>query len=86
MPIAQFPGQRNWGYDGVQPFAAQYSYGGPEGLKQFVNACHQQGLAVVLNVVYNHLGPEGNYLANFGPYFTDNYKTPWGAARTSMAR
>jgi len=80
MPIAQFPGERNWGYDGVQPFAAQYSYGGPEGLKHFVNACHQQGLAVVLDVVYNHLGPEGNYLGNFGPYFTDNYKTPWGAA------
>ena len=80
MPIAQFPGQRNWGYDGVQPFAAQYSYGGPKGLKQLVNACHQQGLAVVLDVVYNHLGPEGNYLGNFGPYFTDRYKTPWGAA------
>jgi maltooligosyltrehalose trehalohydrolase len=80
MPIAQFPGQRNWGYDGVQPFAAQYSYGGPEGLKHFVNACHQQGLAVVLDVVYNHLGPEGNYLGSFGPYFTDHYKTPWGAA------
>ncbi len=80
MPIAQFPGQRNWGYDGVQPFAAQYTYGGPEGLKQLVNACHQQGLAVVLDVVYNHLGPEGNYLGDFGPYFTDRYKTPWGAA------
>ncbi len=80
MPIAQFPGPRNWGYDGVQPFAAQYSYGGPEGLKRLVNACHQQGLAVVLDVVYNHLGPEGNYLGNFGPYFTDRYKTPWGAA------
>jgi maltooligosyltrehalose trehalohydrolase len=80
MPIAQFPGQRNWGYDGVQPFAVQYSYGGPEGLKHFVNACHQRGLAVVLDVVYNHLGPEGNYLGSFGPYFTDNYKTPWGAA------
>jgi maltooligosyltrehalose trehalohydrolase len=79
MPIAQFPGSRNWGYDGVYPFAAQASYGGPEGLKRLVNACHQRGLAVVLDVVYNHLGPEGNYLNDFGPYFTDRYKTPWGA-------
>src|SRR6266849_8185285 len=80
MPIAQFPGQRNWGYDGVQPFAAQYSYGGPKGLKQLVNACHQQGLAVALDVVYNHLGPEGNYLSAYAPYFTDRYRTPWGQA------
>ena len=80
MPIAQFPGRRNWGYDGVYPFAAQASYGGPEGLKRLVNACHQRGLAVVLDVVYNHLGPEGNYLHDFGPYFTDRYKTPWGGA------
>src|SRR5262249_61240267 len=78
--IAQFPGSQNWGYDGVYPFAAQTSYGGPEGLKRLVNACHQRGLAVVLDVVYNHLGPEGNYLHDFGPYFTDRYKTPWGAA------
>jgi maltooligosyltrehalose trehalohydrolase len=80
MPVAQFPGARNWGYDGVYPFAAQDSYGGPEGLKRLVNACHKVGLAVVLDVVYNHLGPEGNYLHDFGPYFTDRYKTPWGAA------
>ena len=80
MPVAQFPGSRNWGYDGVYPFAVQHSYGGPEALKRLVNACHQQGLAVVLDVVYNHLGPEGNYLWDFGPYFTDRYKTPWGSA------
>jgi len=80
MPVAQFPGARNWGYDGVYPFAVQNSYGGPQGLKRLVNACHKLGLAVVLDVVYNHLGPEGNYLIEFGPYFTDSYKTPWGAA------
>jgi maltooligosyltrehalose trehalohydrolase len=78
MPVAQFPGERNWGYDGVYPFAAQNSYGGPQGLKRLVNACHQRGLAVVLDVVYNHLGPEGNYLAAYGPYFTQRYRTPWG--------
>ncbi len=80
MPVAQFPGNRNWGYDGAYPFAVQDSYGGPMGLKKLVNACHQKGLAVVLDVVYNHLGPEGNYLRDFGPYFTDRYKTPWGEA------
>jgi len=80
MPVAQFPGNRNWGYDGVYPFAVQDSYGGPDGLKRLVNACHRRGLAVVLDVVYNHLGPEGNHLAEFGPYFTDRYHTPWGAA------
>lgn len=80
MPVAQFPGGRNWGYDGVYPFAVQNSYGGPEGLKRLVNACHKLGLAVILDVVYNHLGPEGSYVAEFGPYFTDSYKTPWGAA------
>jgi maltooligosyltrehalose trehalohydrolase len=80
MPVAQFPGNRNWGYDGVYPFAVQNSYGGPEGLKHLVNTCHQKGLAVILDVVYNHLGPEGNHSAEFGPYFTDRYKTPWGAA------
>lgn len=80
MPVAQFPGARNWGYDGVYPFAAQDSYGGPMGLKRLVNAAHQQGLAVVLDVVYNHLGPEGNYLGEFAPYFTDRYRTPWGPA------
>jgi maltooligosyltrehalose trehalohydrolase len=80
MPVAQFPGDRNWGYDGVYPFAVQKSYGGPAGLKRFVDAAHAKGLAVVLDVVYNHLGPEGNYLAQFGPYFTDRYHTPWGLA------
>jgi len=80
MPVAQFPGKRNWGYDGVFPFAPQLSYGGTAGLKRFVDACHQKGLAVILDVVYNHLGPEGNYLHAFAPYFTDRYRTPWGDA------
>jgi maltooligosyltrehalose trehalohydrolase len=80
MPVAQFPGERNWGYDGVHPFAVQNSYGGPAGLKAFVDACHARGIAVILDVVFNHLGPEGNYLRDFGPYFTDAYRTPWGEA------
>jgi maltooligosyltrehalose trehalohydrolase len=80
MPVAQFPGDRNWGYDGVYPFAVQAGYGGPEGLKRLVDACHGRGLSVILDVVYNHLGPEGNYLRDFGPYFTDHYRTPWGEA------
>ena len=80
MPVAQFPGERNWGYDGVYPFAVQDSYGGPEALKRLVNACHQAGLGVILDVVYNHLGPEGNYFWDFGPYFTNRYRTPWGDA------
>lgn len=80
MPVAQFPGSRNWGYDGAYPFAVQNSYGGPDGLKMLVNACHKNGLAVILDVVYNHLGPEGNYLGSYGPYFTDKYRTPWGQA------
>ena len=80
MPVAQFPGARNWGYDGVCLYAAQNTYGGPGGLKKLVDACHAEGLAVCLDVVYNHLGPEGNYLADFGPYFTDRYRTPWGPA------
>ncbi|MEW6264182.1 MAG: malto-oligosyltrehalose trehalohydrolase [Thermodesulfobacteriota bacterium] len=80
MPVAQFPGGRNWGYDGVYPFAVQNSYGGPAALQRLVNESHKRGLAVILDVVYNHLGPEGNYLAKFGPYFTDRYKTPWGPA------
>ncbi|MGA6926828.1 MAG: malto-oligosyltrehalose trehalohydrolase, partial [Desulfosarcina sp.] len=80
MPVAQFPGARNWGYDGVFPFAAQNTYGGPPGFKRLVDACHARGLAVVLDVVYNHLGPEGNYIGDFGPYFTDFYRTPWGQA------
>jgi maltooligosyltrehalose trehalohydrolase len=80
MPVAQFPGERNWGYDGAYPFAVQHTYGGSHELKKLVDACHRQGIAVVLDVVYNHLGPEGNYLADFGPYFTDKYRTPWGKA------
>lgn len=80
MPVAQFPGTRNWGYDGVGLFATAHGYGGPEGLARFVDACHRLGLAVILDVVYNHLGPEGNYLAEFGPYFTETFQTPWGPA------
>ncbi len=80
MPVAEFPGTRNWGYDGVHMFAPQSTYGGPDGLRMFVDACHAAGLAVILDVVYNHVGPEGNYLAEFGPYFTDRYRTPWGPA------
>ena len=80
MPVAQFPGDRNWGYDGVYPFAVQNSYGGPAGMQMLVDACHAHGMAVVLDVVYNHLGPEGNYLGDFGPYFTDRYRSPWGQA------
>lgn len=78
MPVAEFPGDRGWGYDGVDLYAPHHSYGGPEGLKRFVNACHGHGLAVLLDVVYNHFGPDGNYLSQFGPYFSDRYKTPWG--------
>ncbi|MDD4939242.1 MAG: malto-oligosyltrehalose trehalohydrolase [Candidatus Omnitrophica bacterium] len=80
MPVAQFPGKRNWGYDGVFPFAVQDSYGGPQGLKELVNAAHLKGIAVLLDVVYNHFGPEGNFAAEFMPCFTDKYKTPWGKA------
>jgi maltooligosyltrehalose trehalohydrolase len=80
MPVAEFPGSRNWGYDGVDLYAPHSAYGGADSLKALVNAAHAMGLAVVLDVVYNHLGPEGNYLAEFGPFFTDRYKTPWGCA------
>ncbi|WP_448265430.1 malto-oligosyltrehalose trehalohydrolase [Nostoc sp. DSM 114159] len=89
MPISQVPGDthieatlayRNWGYDGVYPYAVQNSYGSPAELKQLVNACHQNNIAVVLDVVYNHFGPEGNYMSQFAPYFTKTYKTPWGEA------
>jgi maltooligosyltrehalose trehalohydrolase len=80
MPVAAFPGTRNWGYDGVSPYAVQASYGDPNGLRRFVDAAHRRGLAVILDVVYNHLGPEGNYLRKFGPYFTAHHKTPWGEA------
>ncbi|HYP14298.1 MAG TPA: malto-oligosyltrehalose trehalohydrolase, partial [Bryobacteraceae bacterium] len=80
MPVAQFPGSRNWGYDGVYPYAVQNTYGGPAAFKRFIDAAHALELAVVLDVVYNHLGPEGNYVQQFGPYFTSRYKTPWGDA------
>jgi maltooligosyltrehalose trehalohydrolase len=80
MPVAQFPGERNWGYDGVELYAPQNSYGGPDALKRLVNAAHAVGLAVLLDVVYNHVGPEGNYLSEYAPYFTDVYRTPWGSA------
>ncbi|HXN11669.1 MAG TPA: malto-oligosyltrehalose trehalohydrolase [Candidatus Acidoferrales bacterium] len=80
MPVAEFSGARGWGYDGVDLFAPHHSYGGPDALKSFVDAAHGHGLGVILDVVYNHLGPEGNYLAKFGPYFTDRYRTPWGDA------
>ncbi len=80
MPVAQFPGKRNWGYDGVYPFAVQFEYGGAAALQELVNTCHLKGIAVILDVVYNHIGPEGNYLKEYGPYFTDKYKTPWGSA------
>ena len=80
MPVAEFLGERGWGYDGVALFAPHHAYGGPDGLKRLVNACHAKGLGVLLDVVYNHLGPSGNYLPQFGPYFTDRHATPWGAA------
>ena len=80
MPVAAFPGRRNWGYDGVSMYAVQASYGGPERLQRLVNAAHGAGLAVILDVVYNHLGNEGNYLRLFGPYFTHHHTTPWGDA------
>jgi maltooligosyltrehalose trehalohydrolase len=78
MPVAQFPGTRNWGYDGVYPFAVQNSYGGPYGLKKLVDACHERKIAVFLDTVFNHLGIEGNYFEKFGPYFTKKYCIPWG--------
>lgn len=80
MPLAAFPGERGWGYDGVGLYAVHHAYGGPEALARFVSAAHRRGLAVVLDVVHNHLGPDGNYLGHFGPYFTDAHTTPWGEA------
>jgi maltooligosyltrehalose trehalohydrolase len=80
MPVAEFAGDRGWGYDGVDLFAPHHAYGGPDGLKHLVNACHAAGLGVLLDVVYNHLGPMGNFLAEFGPYFTGRHKTGWGPA------
>src|SRR6202789_1803900 len=80
MPIADWAGNRGWGYDGVSLFAVSESYGGPDGFKRFVDACHAKNLAVILDVVYNHFGPVGNYTNKFGPYLTEKHKTPWGAA------
>jgi maltooligosyltrehalose trehalohydrolase len=80
MPVAEFSGNRGWGYDGVDLYAPHHTYGGPEGLKRFVDACHRHGLGVILDVVYNHFGPHGNFLPRFGPYLTDTYRTPWGDA------
>jgi maltooligosyltrehalose trehalohydrolase len=80
MPVAEFPGERGWGYDGVDLFAPHHTYGGPEGLARLVDACHARGVGVILDVVYNHLGPAGNFLERFGPYFTSAYATPWGKA------
>jgi maltooligosyltrehalose trehalohydrolase len=80
LPVAEFAGERGWGYDGVALFSAHGPYGGPDGLKRFVDACHAHGIAVILDVVYNHFGPVGNYCPKFGPYLTDRHKTPWGSA------
>ncbi len=80
LPVPAFDGRRGWGYDGVSLFAVHEPYGGPDGLKRFVDTCHASGLAVFGDVVYNHLGPSGNYLGRFGPYFTDAHQTPWGPA------
>jgi maltooligosyltrehalose trehalohydrolase len=80
LPVAEFPGERGWGYDGVDLFAPHHAYGGPDGLKRLVDACHGVGIGVIIDVVYNHLGPDGNYLGAYGPYFTDRYNTPWGDA------
>jgi maltooligosyltrehalose trehalohydrolase len=80
MPVVEFSGNRGWGYDGVDLYAPHHAYGGPERLKRLVDACHGHGLGVIMDVVYNHLGPVGNYLGRFGPYFTDRYATPWGQA------
>ncbi len=79
MPVAAFPGTHGWGYDGVHPYAVHAPYGGPDAFKRFVDACHGRGLGVCLDVVYNHLGPSGNYLPRFGPYFSDKHETPWGS-------
>ncbi|MBP0450395.1 malto-oligosyltrehalose trehalohydrolase [Kitasatospora sp. RG8] len=80
LPVCPFPGRHGWGYDGVSLWAVHEPYGGPEGLKRFVDAAHRTGLGVVLDVVHNHLGPSGNYLPAYGPYFTDRHHTPWGSA------
>src|ERR1051325_9737586 len=79
MPVAEFPGGRNWGYDGAHLYAPQSTYGGPEGLKRLIDACHREGLAFILDVVYNHLGPEGNYAGEYMPLYSEAHKSPWGA-------
>ena len=80
MPVADFPGNRNWGYDGVLLFAPDLSYGRPDDLKALIDAAHARGIMVFLDVVYNHFGPDGNYLPSYSPIFTDHHETPWGAA------
>ncbi|GAA1902612.1 malto-oligosyltrehalose trehalohydrolase [Streptantibioticus ferralitis] len=80
MPVCPFPGRHGWGYDGVALWAVHEPYGGPEGLKSFVDTAHAHGLGVVLDVVHNHVGPSGDHLRSFGPYLTDRHQTPWGAA------
>ncbi len=80
LPLASFPGRHNWGYDGVAPYSVHDVYGGPAALQRFVDAAHAHGLGVCLDVVYNHLGPDGNFLGELGPYFTDRHSTPWGQA------
>ncbi len=80
LPVAEFPGDFGWGYDGVALFAVRHQYGGPDGLKRLVDACHRHGIAVLIDVVYNHFGPVGNYTGKFGPYMNDNHRTPWGEA------
>lgn len=80
LPVCPFPGRHGWGYDGVSLWAVHEPYGGPDGLKRFVDAAHRKGLGVILDVVHNHLGPSGNYLPAYGPYFTDRHQTPWGSA------
>jgi len=86
MPVASFPGRHGWGYDGVGPYAVHEPYGGPQALVRFLDACHARGLGVCLDVVYNHLGPSGNRLPDFGPYFTDQHQTPWARRSTSTGR
>ena len=80
LPVNAFPGKHGWGYDGVDLYAVHHAYGGPFELMRFVDACHAHGIGVIMDVVYNHLGPAGNYLGRFGPYFTERYRTPWGPA------
>jgi maltooligosyltrehalose trehalohydrolase len=80
MPVAEFAGERGWGYDGVALFATHEPYGGPDGFKRFVDACHARCISVILDVVYNHFGPVGNYANKFGPYVTSKHRTPWGDA------